>query len=487
MILLYHPRATKPRNRRFPLSVLALAAVLEGREDYKIIDGNADANATETLLAIIHSEPVELLAVSVMPGPQMAAAVETCKSVRTRFPYIPIVWGGYFPSIYTDATLNANYVDFAIRGQGEETLLEVLEALRGRIAFENIRGLSFKSSSGRHHHNTERPMKGPDSFPWFPFHRIEADAYIRPSFFGRRTAVHQASIGCPFHCGFCGVISAYGSVERMESPARTEAILHHLVRNYGVDSIQFYDNNFFLQEEHAREQAERLTPLGLRWWCEARIDLMLRYSDRTLEAIRRAGCTMIFFGAESGSDWVLQEMTKQLKTEQTLALAQRIKQFDIIPEFSFVVGNPKDPERDTAECLNFIRKIKRLNPASEIIIYPYTPVPQREQMYGNVDGQVQFPFTPDEWATERWQAFATRKDPKTAWLKPSTKRRIDNFRLVVSSRWPTVQDLRLSAWGRRTLQSLSAWRYRFGVYDFPYELELMQWLVHLRKPEVESL
>ena len=72
MILLYHPRATKPRNRRFPLSVLALAAVLEGREDYKIIDGNADANATETLLAIIQSEPVELLAVSVMPGPQMA-------------------------------------------------------------------------------------------------------------------------------------------------------------------------------------------------------------------------------------------------------------------------------------------------------------------------------------------------------------------------------------------------------------------------------
>ena len=273
----------------------------------------------------------------------------------------------------------------------------------------------------------------------------------------------------------------------MESPARTEAILRHLVNNYGVDSIQFYDNNFFLQEEHAREQMERLIPLGLRWWCEARIDLMLRYSDRTFEAIRRAGCTMIFFGAESGSDWVLQDMTKQLKTEQTIALAERIKQFDIIPEFSFVVGNPKDPDRDTAECLQFIRRIKQLNPASEIIIYPYTPVPQREQMYGNVDGQVQFPSTPDEWATERWQDFATRKDPKTSWMRPSTTRRIDNFRLVVSSRWPTVQDLGLSAWGRRTLQSLSAWRYRFGVYDFPYELQLMQWLVHLRKPEAESL
>src|SRR5215813_3315244 len=180
MILLYHPRATKPRNRRFPLSVLALAAVLEGREDYKIIDGNADANATETLLAVIQAEPVELLAVSVMPGPQMVAAIETCKSIRARFPYIPILWGGYFPSIYTDSTLNAGYVDFAIRGQGEDTLLELLEALRGHRAFENIRGLSFKSASGRYRHNTERPMKGPDSFPWPAFHRIDAAAYIRP-------------------------------------------------------------------------------------------------------------------------------------------------------------------------------------------------------------------------------------------------------------------------------------------------------------------
>ncbi len=108
-------------------------------------------------------------------------------------------------------------------------------------------------------------------------------------------------------------------------------------------------------------------------------------------------------------------------------------------------------------------------------------------MYGDVEDQFEFPTTLDEWMTEPWQNFATRKDPMTPWLKPSTKRRIDNFRLVVSSRWPTVQDARLSPWGRRSLQALSAWRYRLGFYNFPYELQLMQWLAHLRKPEVESL
>src|SRR5688572_26574919 len=172
MILLYHPKATRLRNRRFPLSVLALAAVLEGREDYTIVDGNVDGNATETLLELC-SRNAEVLAVSVMPGPQMVAAMETCRQVRMRFPALPIVWGGYFPSIYTAATLNAGYVDFAVRGQGEETLLELLEGLRGKRPPESIRGLSFKDRSGSLCHNPERAMKSPNEFPWYPYHRID--------------------------------------------------------------------------------------------------------------------------------------------------------------------------------------------------------------------------------------------------------------------------------------------------------------------------
>ena len=65
--------------------------------------------------------------------------------------------------------------------------------------------------------------------------------------------------------------------------------LSYLAKNHGMDSVHFYDNNFFLREEHAREFAERITPLGLRWWCEARIDLMLRFSDDTWRALKRSG------------------------------------------------------------------------------------------------------------------------------------------------------------------------------------------------------
>jgi anaerobic magnesium-protoporphyrin IX monomethyl ester cyclase len=487
MIVLYNPKATRFRNRRFPLSVLSIAAVLEGREDYAIVDGNLDANPTETIVELVRANRVELVAVTVMPGPQTVSAVESCRVVREQFPEIPIVWGGYFPSNYTDAALNASYVDMAIRGQGEDTFLEILGALREGTSLANIRGLSYKGSEGKFCHNPERPLKSLNEFPWYPYHRISVGRYLLPTFLGRRTAVHQASIGCPYRCNFCGVVNFSGSREKMESPARTESILHHLVTKYGVDAVQFYDNNFFLREDHARELADRIAPLNLHWWCEARADIMMRYSDATWSAIRRSGCAMIFFGVESGSNETLKEMHKDLRVEDTHALASRIRDFGIIPEFSIIFGNPRDPEGDTRECFKFVRKLKKLNPEAEIVVEHYTPVPQRERMYGDVEKQIEFPTTPEEWATERWQRFATQKDPSTPWLRPRTKRLIDNFELVVSSRWPTVQDIRLPSWGRWLLRALSRWRYRLRVYSAPWELRWAQRVIDLRKPKAESL
>ena len=487
MIILFHPRATKPRNCRLPLAVMALAAVLEGREEYRIIDGNLEEDPTAAILSTINVHQVELLGVSCMPGPQMVAAMETCREIRRLRPHVRIVWGGYFPSLYPDATLNAKYVDYVVRGQGEDTLLELIDALRGKRTLESILGLCYKDAFGFHRTNAERPMKGPDEFPWSPFHRLPVEKYLRPSFFGKRTAVHHASIGCPFNCSFCGVHAAYGRAERMESPERTVKILNYLVGRYGADSVQFYDMNFFLREDHARELADRLAPLNLRWWCEARVDIMSRYSDATLEAIKKAGCAMIFFGAESGSDWVLKEMQKGITTEETVTMAHRTREFGIIPEFSFVIGNPGDPERDTRETVSFIRKLKRINPDSEIIVQHYTPTPQPGKMYGDVDSQIAFPDSPAGWAEKEWMDYTLRIDTHAPWLKTKTKKLIDNFETVVASRWPTVQDIRAPQWSRVLLKILSWWRYAFRVYSFPFELQWANEFISLRKPKRESL
>jgi anaerobic magnesium-protoporphyrin IX monomethyl ester cyclase len=488
VIILLHPRTGKPKNRRFPLTILSIAAVLEGREEYSIVDGNLDPHPDRTLDRIAAESQVEMLAVAVMPGPQMVAAIPLCREFRRKYPKIPIVWGGYFPSLYTDAALNAHYIDFAVRGQGEETLLELIAELRAGRRFTGVKGLSFKDDFGLHVHNAQRPLRSPGDFPWLPYHKLPSvEKYLQPTFLGKRTAVHHASIGCPFRCQFCGVVPIFEGRQKTESPQRTAAVLTSLQQTYGIDAVQFYDNNFFLNESHAREQADLIAPLGLRWWAEGRIDTFLRYSDDTLRAIRKSGATMIFFGAESGSDKVLAEMNKHLTSDQTLQLAARIREFGIIPEFSFVVGSPRNPEEDTRDTIRFIRRIKQLNPESEIIVQHYIPTPHPDGMYGLDDGQIQFPTSPEEWATDRWLNFTIRQDPQLPWLPRHVKRRIDNFELVINSRWPTVQDIHLPDWSRLLLQFLSSWRYALRCYDFPVELEWAQKLVALRKPRWESL
>lgn len=488
MIVLLHPRATRPKNSRFPLAIMAIAAVLEGKEEYVIIDGNLDPDPGGALARVAPEHGVELLAVSVMPGPQMAASIPLCREFRRLHPSIPIVWGGYFPSLYTDAALNARYVDYAIRGQGEETILELLAALRAKTSLRAIKGLSWKDEFGLHVHNPERPLRSPDDYPWVPYHRLKSiEKYLKPTFLGSRTAVHNASLGCPFRCRFCGVVPVFEGREKTEAPERTAAVLGHLKETYGANAVQFYDNNFFLSESRAYEQAERFVPLGMRWWAEGRIDTVLRYSDETWRAIRRSGAAMIFFGAESGSNEALAEMNKGITTEQTLELAARIRRFDIIPEFSFVMGNPQDPDRETHETIRFIRRLKRLNPDAEIIVQHYIPTPHPDGMYGNVEAQLKFPTTPEEWASQRWFNYTVRKDPLLPWLPSKVKRRIDNFELVINSRWPTIQDIHLPQWGRAMLRLLSSWRYALGMYNFPVELVWAQKMAALRKPRLESL
>lgn len=489
MILLLHPRTIRrARNRRFPLSVLALAAVLEGRSEYEIVDGNVDPDPMGTIARLMSERPVEMLGVSVMPGPQMVAAIALSKEFRARWPKVPIVWGGYFPSLYPEAALNAPYVDVLVRSQGEDTLLELVSALREGRDLRGIAGVSYRDAFGLHVNTADRGIRSPGDFPWMPYHRLrDPEKYLQRTFLGARTAVHHASYGCPYRCTFCGVTKVSHGRQKSEPPERTAAALAHLQRAYGIDAVQFYDNNFFLREADAAELAERIAPLRLKWWCEGRIDILLRYSDETLRALRRSGCEMIFLGAESASEQYLREMGKQIHPEQILEMAARIRRFGIIPEFSFVIGNPREPERDARETMAFVRRIKRINPRSEIILQHYIPTPHPDGMYGGIDGQFAFPRSPEEWASPRWYSFTVREDPALPWLPRRTKRLIDAFETVMECRWPTVQDITLPRWARTALKTLSSWRYALGVYARPVELELAQRLLGPRKPKLESL
>jgi radical SAM superfamily enzyme YgiQ (UPF0313 family) len=473
MILLVNPRATRSANRRFPLSVMAVGAALPAEVQWEIIDGNLpDLDVLEAVTRRVREraggpDPVRAVAVTVMPGPQLVSAVPLSRALKQRFPELPIVWGGNFGSLYPGPVLNAPYVDWLVRGQGEQTFLELLDVLDGRQDPKTVAGLAFRQADGAHWIGPERTWAGPNELPAPPYHKIDVRQYLHPTFLGRRSGVYQASIGCPYACNFCGVISVLGRKEKVQAPARTAEHLGFLASAFGMDSVHFYDNNFFLGERHAREIAAALKPLGLRWWCEARVDALDRFSDDTWRALKAAGLTMVFCGAESGSDEVLARMSKGITTDQVLAVAAKTRQHGIIPEFSFVFGDPEEPELQIETTLGFVRRLKAVNPMMELISYFYTPTPQRRGTYGGIDPLASTPETLEEWIEPQWVAWMTHEDPELPWLPRRLKARVEDFELVLKSRFPSVHDRKTRAWGK-ALGRIAAWdRWRRQDYDDP--------------------
>lgn len=480
MILLINPRATRPRNRRFPLSVMAIGAALPAGVTWRIIDGNlpnidvmSEVSASVTARAV-GADPVRVIAFTVMPGPQLVSAVPLTRAIKARHPEIPIVWGGNFPSLYAESVLNSTYVDWVVKGQGEATFVELLEVIAGERDPAEVDGLAFRRPDGSHWTGAERHWRGPDELPAPPYHMIDVAEYLQPTYLGDRSGVYQSSIGCPYGCKFCGVISVFGSRERQQSPERTVEHLTHLVRDHGMDSVHFYDNNFFVGEDHAREFAERVMPLGIRWWCEARVDALTRYSLNTWDLLRRAGLTMVFCGAESGSDSVLRKMNKKTTTAQIIEVAARAREYGIIPEFSFVFGDPDNPEEEIENTLAFVRRLKTVNPQMELISYFYTPTPQRRGTYGDVDALLGTPASLEEWVQPEWLAWMTHEDPLVPWLDRRLKSRVEDFELVLKSRFPSVHDHQTRGWGKALGQALAIRRWERGAFSDPRALRTVR-------------
>jgi radical SAM superfamily enzyme YgiQ (UPF0313 family) len=348
-----------------------------------------------------------------------------------------------------------------------------------------VAGLSWRGGDRVVHNPIGRPV-APDELPELPYHRVRMDDYIHRTYLGRRTTAHSSSFGCPFACSFCAVVAMSNRRWLAESPARLERITRHLAERYGVDSLQMHDMDFFISEARTAEYAGRIADLGVSWWGLGRADTLAGYADATWRAMQRSGLRMIFTGGESGSDETLARMNKggRASTGVTLELARRMRDYGIVPEFSFVVGNPPDPVGDLRSTLEFIRRLKRVNPSSEIILYVYTPVPMAGSLYEEAERLgFRFPATLDEWSSERWRQLSMRRGDSIPWLEDRVRRHVRNFERVLNAYYPTVTDLGLTGVRRLVLRAAGAWRYLPGIYAAPYELRALQRLMRYQRPE----
>lgn len=488
MLILYNPVSTLPGKTVLPMSLLALGAVLEDKYPYEIVDGNLLADHANQLIDQLKTRKATALGMTVMPGPQLNHAVRLTKEVKAGLPDLPIIWGGYFPTQHSEIVLESGIVDFAVRSQGELTLLELLDILEKGGSLAGINGLSYREGD-KIIHNAPRALTPLEKFPVFPYHRIPVEKYVQNNYVGSRALDQNSSFGCPFACNFCAIVSMTNRGWLPESAERMASTLKMLNSQYGVNAAQFHDMDFFISERRVVEFCERIKNDGLSWWALGRIDELSRYKDSTWKLMKQSGLKMVFCGAESGSDEMLERMNKggQASTQLTLELAAKMKQYGIIPEYSFVLGNPPEPEKDIEITFNFIRKLKQINPATELILYTYTPVPM-DAGGGNlyekaVAAGFKFPTTLDEWVQPPWDEFALRRRPKTPWLDTGIYTKVRNFERVINAYYPTTTDIKLSGLRRSVLKMFGGWRYHLKFYEYPLELRALQKVFAYQRPE----
>lgn len=485
MIVLFNPWSTPSPKKPLPMSLLAIGSMLEGEFEYSVVDGNIEADPAGAILAIAKRQTITAIAVTVMPGPQLRAAVSGCRQLKRLLPSVPIVWGGYFPSQHADACLSEKTVDVCVVGQGEQTILELMRAIRDGGLLSSIAGLIYKQN-GTIHRTPPRALTPLDELPDWQYHRLPMERYFHKHYLGNRVATHHSSFGCPFACNFCAVVGMSNRKWVAQSPDRVGMVLERFRRLYGADAVQFHDMDFFISESRTQAIAARLAPLGMAWWALGRVDELMRYKANTWTAMRKSGLKMVFCGAESGSTDMLKRMNKggTASADLTIGLAARMKSYGIVPEFSFVVGNPPDPEADLAGTLDFIRRIKQVNDATEIILYVYSPVPMDGTFYEAAQHQgFAFPDTLDGWMSDRWQTFALRRDPSTPWSHGEVRQKVRDFESVLNAYYPTVTDMRMTPGRRRLLRAASAWRYHAKAYARPMELNLLQRAFRYQRPE----
>lgn len=495
-VLLFNPCSAVSKHR-IPNSILNIAAAIEGQYDWVIVDGNREDHAYERIKSYLQSGEFKYIGFTVMPGPQAKQGIPLARKIKEEFPLTIMIWGGYFPTSHFKVILNSGFVDFIINGPGDHAFPQLINALENDKPFELIKNVIYRSN-GNIIKNAKEDLLEQDSLAPLPYDKLDSfypiEKYLGKTYLGNYTLAYHSSIGCPFTCSFCAVVPTYEARWKAKSAQHVYRDVKYIKEKWGADAIEFHDNNFFVSEKRSVEFAKLILPEKMSWWGMARIDTMHKFKDESLALIRKSGCKIIFFGAESGNDKILEQLDKggTQTGEQILSFAKRLKEFDIIPEYSFVLGTPAATQAEVMKQIefdiDFIKKVKAINKKTEIVLYTYSPVPtEGSALYNEVLATgFRFPQTLEEWIEPQWEKFDLRKNPLTPWLTPEMIDTIRNFETVLNGYFPTVSDIRLNGLKRKLLKYISGIRYKINYYKYPYEIKLLQRWWKYRQPEIQG-
>lgn len=290
-------------------------------------------------------------------------AVELAKEIKINS-NVPIIFGGPHVTIMPLEVLNNDPIDYVAIGEGERTIVELMGVLSGRdsrLTLKDINGLGFKEH-GRSTINPPRPLiQDLDSISFPARHLVPTDKYrASPNHYKRLpVATMMTSRGCPFRCTFCDIQKIWPGKYRLRSVKNVIDEVKHLIRNYGIKEIKFWDDSWGVNREWVEEFCDTIVRerLDLSWSCQSRVNTI---DKEILKKMKEAGCWCIFFGIESLNQETLKAINKQITVEQSINALKWTKEAGIESIANFILGLPRETPDTVKEML---KKLCKLNPA----------------------------------------------------------------------------------------------------------------------------
>jgi anaerobic magnesium-protoporphyrin IX monomethyl ester cyclase len=286
---------------------------------------------------------------------------------RIREMGIPVIMGGPHVTFLPDEALE--HADFVVRGEGERTLMELVDALEGGRDFSPILNLSFKDGAGVVHNPPGTPIEDLDSLPFPDFSLLKRDVTKKH---GYNTIPVLTSRGCPFDCSFCSVTGMFGRKYRFRS---TENVMEELRRyDSRKNAIFFYDDNFTANRNRTKELLEAMIreKFKFSWTTQVRADVA-----KDLELVRLmklAGCHTLYIGFESVNPESLEAMNKKQTLQEITEAIKVLHKHRIHIHGMFVYGFDQDDWKTVKQTVRFAKKA-RLNSTQFLIL---TPLPGTE-------------------------------------------------------------------------------------------------------------
>jgi radical SAM superfamily enzyme YgiQ (UPF0313 family) len=358
-----------------PLSLLCLATNLKrnGFECEIIHNELSKINIKE----IIKDNPM-LVGISVMTSKHISISLDLSKKIKFLSPSTTIVWGGIYPSLEPKKCMKESSIDIVVKGEGEETIVDLAKVLKEKGNLHSVKGISFKHN-GKIVSNGEREFISLDDYD-VDYEITDLTKYILPLGNGKKVMSFITSRGCPYPCGFCYNTPFNNRKWRAYPVEKVIKTINHLVDKYNLDGIIFDDDNFFVDQNRAFAILENIKVPT--YYLEVRVNLI---NPKFMDRLIRTKPEWIFLGMESGNDRILSLMKKGFTVKDITDAVKVISKYPINMKASFIVGYPGETWQEIRNTLRLALKVYRLHKKTAFMFCPFIPLPNTPSYQSAVD------------------------------------------------------------------------------------------------------